>query len=452
MASVAGKAVINIMPSMKGFKASVNSELDGISAHGSKVGSKLTSALKGAAIAGAAAIGAAVVKIGKDAVAATAQFEQLEGGVNKLFGNSAKTVMSNAQNAFKTAGMSANQYMDNVMKFSASLIQSVGGDTVKAAKIADMAVKDMADNVNTFGSNVEDVQNAYQGFAKQNYTMLDNLRLGYGGTKSEMERLLKDAEKISGVKYDVSNFADVTQAIHVMQEAMAITGTTAQEAANTVEGAWAQTKGSWDNLLVAIGTGKNVDKAFKDFIGSVKNLGKNIGPIVLNIGKSMIDLIKQGIASKSPTLAKSFDNAFTSLKKLGKTIADFFTNPSVQAALSTIADIFAKIAGFTFDVLAAAFDVIAGLIEAIVATVQDFKDRLHEIANSPAVQLIKRGVEIVAEKIGEWVDKIRDVRDWIKNKLQPAFQPVLDVISSIGDAFPSLCRQSRTLSTRWASW
>lgn len=166
----------------------------------------------------AAAAGAAAVKLGKEIVAAYAEYEQLIGGVDTLFKDSSQEIQRYAANAYKTAGLSANEYMETVTGFSASLIQSLGGDTEKAVKYADMAITDMADNANKMGTDISSIQIAYQGFAKQNYTMLDNLKLGYGGTKQEMERLLADAEKISGVKYDISSYADVVEAIHTMQE------------------------------------------------------------------------------------------------------------------------------------------------------------------------------------------------------------------------------------------
>ncbi|HHV03681.1 MAG TPA: phage tail protein, partial [Bacteroidales bacterium] len=191
---------------------------------------KLGGILKGIGVAmGAVAVaaGASAVKLGKEVISAYADYEQLVGGVDTLFGEASQSVQKYAENAFKTAGMSANEYMETVTGFSASLIQSLGGDTAKAAQVADMAITDMADNANKMGTDLSAIQTAYQGFAKQNYTMLDNLKLGYGGTKSEMERLLADAEKISGIKYDLSSFSDLTEAIHVIQTEMGITGTTA---------------------------------------------------------------------------------------------------------------------------------------------------------------------------------------------------------------------------------
>ena len=201
----------------------------------------------------AVAAGAAAVKLGKEVIAAYADYEQLVGGVDTLFKDSSQEIQRYAANAYKTAGLSANEYMETVTGFSASLIQSLGGDTEKAAKYADMAITDMSDNANKMGTDMSSIQNAYQGFAKQNYTMLDNLKLGYGGTKQEMERLLADAEKISGIKYDISSYADVVEAIHVMQESMDIAGTTAKEAEATISGSVNALKSAVSNLIVGFG-------------------------------------------------------------------------------------------------------------------------------------------------------------------------------------------------------
>ena len=200
---------------------------DKISSLSSKLGSGLATAAKVGAAAVAAA-GTAIVAIGKQAVEQYAEYEQLVGGVETLFKQSSDVVQQYAANAYKTAGMSANEYMETVTSFSASLLQSLGGDTEAASKYADMAITDMSDNANKMGTSMESIQNAYQGFAKQNYTMLDNLKLGYGGTKEEMQRLLDDAEKLSGVEYDISSYADIVDAIHVVQTEMGITGTTAK--------------------------------------------------------------------------------------------------------------------------------------------------------------------------------------------------------------------------------
>ena len=201
-------------------------------------------------LAGAAAVAVAVGTLFKASKDQYADYEQLVGGVETLFKESSEKVMEYAQGAYSTAGLSANQYMATVTGFSASLLKSLKGDTVMAADIANMAVTDMADNANKMGTDMTLIQNAYQGFAKQNYTMLDNLKLGYGGTRKEMQRLLKDASKIIGKKYNINNLSDIIEAIHVIQTEMGITGTTAQEASETIAGSWAALGSAWDNLLV----------------------------------------------------------------------------------------------------------------------------------------------------------------------------------------------------------
>lgn len=219
------------------------------------------------------AVTTAIVGIGTASVKSYADLEQNIGGVETLFKSSADKVIKNAENAYKTAGMSANEYMSTVTGFSASLLQSLSGDTEKAADVADMALIDMADNANKMGTSMESIQFAYQGFAKQNYTMLDNLKLGYGGTKDEMERLLTDAQKLTGVKYDITNLNDVFQAIHVIQGELGITGTTAKEAEETITGSVASMKSAWDNFLNGSGT-------FDEFVKSAKIAFNNIATAV----------------------------------------------------------------------------------------------------------------------------------------------------------------------------
>lgn len=256
--------------------------------------SKISSAAKkGLAItAGAVAgVGAALGAMTKQSLDSVSKLEQNVGGVETLFKKSSKTVIANANKAYKTAGMSANEYMQNVTSFSASLLQSCAKNTDKAAKVADMAMIDMSDNANKMGTNMVDIQNAYQGFAKQNYTMLDNLKLGYGGTKTEMERLLADASKISGVKYDINNLADVYNAIHIIQKELGITGTTSKEAATTIEGSMNSAKAAYDNFL--------------NGSGSAEELADSIAVMMENIGKNLEEII--------PRLAATIPELFSTL-------------------------------------------------------------------------------------------------------------------------------------------
>lgn len=229
-----------------------------------------------------AAIGTAMAGVVAAGVKSYAELEQNIGGVETLFGDNADKVIKNAQNAYKTAGVSANEYMKGVTSFSASLLQSLGGDTSKAADVADMAFKDMSDNANKFGTDMQSIQNAYQGFAKQNYTMLDNLKLGYGGTKTEMERLLKDAEKISGVKYNIKNLSDVYSAIHVIQGELGVTGTTAQEAEKTISGSMASMKAAFDNFLNGSGSPEALADAMTSFLTNIAGAIQTLAPSILN--------------------------------------------------------------------------------------------------------------------------------------------------------------------------
>jgi len=254
-------------------------------------------------ILGTLKIGQMVGETIADSIKAYADYEQLVGGVETLFKESADLVQDYAKKAYKTAGLSANDYMETVTSFSASLLQSLEGDTVKAADYADMAIKDMSDNANKMGTSMESIQYAYQGFAKQNYTMLDNLKLGYGGTRTEMERLLKDAEKITGIKYDISNLSDVYEAIHVIQTELGITGTTAQEAEHTISGSLNSLKASWQNLLVALSDPQaDFSAIFGEMVESASSLLANAIPILGNLLGEMIVQLPDVIVQLTPVL------------------------------------------------------------------------------------------------------------------------------------------------------
>ena len=331
---------------------------------------KLGSALKGiGATMGAVAVaaGAAAVALAKKVVSSYAEFEQLEGGVKTLFGTEAssvedyaasvgksvgevegkynsllaaqKQVFNDANNAYKTAGLSANEYMNTVTSFSASLIASLDGDTEAAAKASNQAIIDMSDNANKMGTDMSLIQSAYQGFAKQNYTMLDNLKLGYGGTKTEMERLLKDAEKISGVKYDISNLNDVYSAIHVIQTEMGITGTTAAEAEKTISGSLNAMKGAFQNLITGFGDADADMKVLcQNMADSIKTVIDNIIPVLQQIVTALptvIDSLLGAIAQLLPTLVEAVTSLFSSLLE---TILELIPEliPTVVTALTTI--------------------------------------------------------------------------------------------------------------------
>lgn len=322
-------SVKNMNESMKDATNSaskMSSVMKGIGSSAIKVG-------KGLAVAGAAAATAVTALVSKS-VGAFADYEQLTGGVETLFGAGGRSVeeyaqsvgksvsdiqgkydslmsaqnavLENANKAYMTAGMSANEYMDTVTGFSASLISSLGGDTNKAADYANSALVDMSDNANKMGTNMTDIQNAYQGFAKQNYTMLDNLKLGYGGTQAEMKRLLSDAQKITGQKYDISSFADITQAIHAIQTQMDITGTTAKEASTTISGSWGSLKAAFENTLVGLTTGGEMfDQSLDALVDSAKTFGQNVIPAItgaLSGVGSLIESLAPVIVAELPSM------------------------------------------------------------------------------------------------------------------------------------------------------
>lgn len=250
--------------------------------------------------AGMGLVAGGLVALGKKALESYGDYEQLVGGIETLFKDSNQEVVKNAKNAYKNQQMSANEYMDLATSFSASLLQSLGGDTKKAADMADLAITDMADNANKMGSSMEEVQNAYKGFSKQNFTMLDNLKLGYGGTKKEMERLLKDAEKISGIKYDVSSYSDIVSAIHVVQKEMGITGTSAAEASETIQGSINMTKSAYQNWVTGLmDSSADITALTQDLVDSALTVVKNVAPKIV----TMLPHVTTGISSLLQQLA-----------------------------------------------------------------------------------------------------------------------------------------------------
>ena len=251
---------------------------------------------------------AALVDLGKQSIMGFAEQEQLIGGVDTLFKESSAQVQQYANDAYKTAGLSANQYMETVTSFSASLLQSLGGDTAAAAQKADQAITDMSDNANKMGTDMTSIQNAYQGFAKANYTMLDNLKLGYGGTKEEMQRLLADAEKISGIKYDISSYADIVDAIHVVQTEMGITGTTATEAATTIQGSANAMKSAWSNLITGMSNENlDLDKLVQNVIDSVNTFADNLIPRLQIMLPRFVQGLTQLISGMIPYVAPALE-------------------------------------------------------------------------------------------------------------------------------------------------
>lgn len=307
-----GKAYLQIVPSTKGIHKQVSSDLNGsMGAVGQSAGMKLGGAMTKALAA--VGIGAAIGKAVKSGLEEGAALEQSLGGVEAIFGDSADAVKKYAAESWQSVGISANEYMENVTSFSAALINSMGKDTDAAAEVANQALIDMGDNANRFGTDMASIQAAYQGFAKQNYTMLDNLKLGYGGTKTEMERLLKDAQAISGIEYNIDNLGDVYSAIHVIQEELNVTGTTAKEGAATLAGSTAAMAAAWKNLLGNMAIGEDISEPIKNLALSISNYLSNLVPMVLNLVSQLPGAIATLVSTLVPQLMQTGGEAMRSI-------------------------------------------------------------------------------------------------------------------------------------------
>ena len=427
-----------------------------------KVLGKIGSAVNTAVKASAAAVGAAsagVAALGTACINAYADYEQLVGGVETLFKDSADTIQTYADNAYKTAGLSANEYMETVTSFSASLLQSLDGDTEKAAAAADLAITDMADNANKMGTAMESIQDAYQGFAKQNYTMLDNLKLGYGGTKEEMQRLLADAEKLSGVKYDLSSYADVVEAIHVIQTEMGITGTTAKEASTTIQGSVASMKAAWANLMVGMADDtQNFDMLLSNFIESIGTVADNllprIGVVIEGMGKLVAGLAPE-IASALPTLTNELLPNLVELgvQSISALVQGIQENGDSLAAgalsiVGTLAEGIAELLPMVADTAASlAVSLADGLTESLpniipiaIETISTLVENLTENANT----VIDAGIQIILA-LGEGLIAA------LPQLIETIPQIVINIANVINDNAPKLVDTALYLITRLAT-
>ena len=424
-------------------------------------------------------VGSALLNAGKSAIDSYANYEQLIGGVETLFKDSSGIVENYANNAYKTAGLSANDYMETVTSFSASLLQSLKNDTSKSAEVADMAITDMADNANKMGTDMSMIQSAYQGFAKQNYTMLDNLKLGYGGTKSEMERLLKDAQKISGVKYNISNLSDVYNAIHVIQGELGITGTTAKEASTTIQGSVASMKSAWGNLLTGIAD-ENADwnTLVNNFVDSVKTAADNIlprveetfdgisllitdclGMLLNNIVPMGIELIQNlidGMVSQFPDILASINNAIGVITKgivkmlpqiiqLGLQIILSLVQgiaESLPTLIPQIVDTVLLIVDTLLDnidlIIDAGIQLLIGLADGLIEALPDLIDRIPEIIDKIVMaisnnlpKIIEAGVELIVKLSWGIVKSIPNLVAAIPNVFTSLFLGIANYYSQL---------------------
>ena len=373
-------------------------------------------------------VGTTLLNVGKDALDSYADYEQLVGGVETLFKDNANTVEDYANNAYKTAGLSANDYMETITGFSASLLQSLNGDTAKVAEVGNMAVTDMADNANKMGTDMSLIQNAYQGFAKQNYTMLDNLKLGYGGTKEEMQRLLTDAQKVTGVKYDISNLNDVYQAIHVIQGELGVTGTTAKEASTTIQGSVAAMKSSWQNMLTGISTGDigNIGNLVNNLVDSVMTASINILPRVQEIANGITAVLPEIISKINENLPTVLDSGVQILNTLMQGI---ITN--LPAVMESANQIISTLASTLIEMLP---QIIDGGIQIIVALTQGLAEQLPTL-----VPQMVETIVTIANSLLDNIDMIIDagiqlligLADGLMNALPKLIEKAPEIIEKL---------------------
>jgi phage-related protein len=437
----------NIAAQLKSIDASSAGDSVGRSFGGSFGGAAATAAKAGlAALAAAAAAAVAgVVKVTGAALESYASYEQLVGGVDTLFKESSGKLQAYAAGAYKTAGMSANQYMEQATSFSASLLQSLGGDTEAAVEYANMAITDMSDNANKMGTNMGRITDAYQGFAKQNFTMLDNLKLGYGGTQEEMQRLLDDAEKISGIKYDISSYADIVDAIHVVQKEMGITGTTAQEAAATIEGSVAMAKAAYSNWLTGLADeNADLDALTGQLVDSVVTAAGNIIPRLGRIVGTALGSIPQLVEKVGPELASSLGTMLSTAFETVKGSLPQGMQESIAAATGSLQEAFGPIVSEIGEKLpsaiATAQEWIGRLVDAFAPVAEQFAGTL-----AAALSTASTFIESLGSAIGQWViPALEQLAPMIEGFLESvqrmyeALQPVADFLGTVLGAALSL--------------
>lgn len=421
-----GKAYVQIVPSAQGIKSALtemfDEETEGLGEQtGQSIGQKLVGTLKNVIVA------AGIGKIISDSINMGGALQQSLGGVETLFKDSADTVKEYAAKAYRTVGLSANDYMEQTTSFAASLLSSVSQDTDAAAQLANMAMVDMADNANKMGTDMQDIQNAYQGFAKQNYTMLDNLKLGYGGTQAEMQRLLNDATKISGVKYDLGNLADMYSAIHIIQQEMDITGTTAKEAATTLTGSFAAMKAAAENVMGNWSTGADLTEPLQALADTaqtflVDNLLPMIGNVLAGIPEIVYSLVPE-LLQTGTELLSSLAQGFT------EGIPEFFSNalPQLLAFTDQLRDNAASFVDAGLNLITQLLNgLIAGLPD-LIAYVPDIIINICGIINDNMPKILGEGVAIIVQLV---VGIVKAVPDLLAN-WKKILQAVLSVISAI---------------------
>lgn len=413
------KAYVQIVPSAKGIQGSISKVLNNESTSaGKSSGLNIASAIKNAIIA------AGIGKVIGSALNEGSALQQSLGGVETLFKDNANKVIKYANEAYKTAGLSANDYMQTVTGFSASLLQGLGGDTNKAADIANMALIDMSDNANKFGTSMESIQYAYQGFAKQNYTMLDNLKLGYGGTKTEMQRLLKDATALTGVQYDISNLSDVYSAINVIQTELGVTGTTAKEASSTFSGSFSSMKSSLKNFLGSLALGENVESSLTALSQSTATfLFNNFIPMIGNIIKSIPTLITTFVNESIPLIK---ENGLTFINSIKSGMTESFPN-LLQSGVEIINNIVNGIITNLPSIIVGAGNIISGLLNTIYSMIPSLLQAGWDILQNLVMGIINNLPAI----IGAAFNLISNIATTIGNNLPMIFQKGIEILGQI---------------------
>ena len=446
-----GEAYLQIKPSMDGISKDIQQAMGDAGSKGSSsFGSAFASGLKKlgtVALSATAAATTAVGAFGAQAVKAFANFEQLEGGVEKLYGDAADEIMKYAEQAYKTSGMSANDYMETATSFSASLINSLGGDMSKAAEMTDVAMRAMSDNVNTFGSDFESVQNAFKGFSKANFTMLDNLKLGYGGTKEEMERLLRDAEeygKLATGSLKIDSFSDIITAVQLVQEKLNVAGTAAKEAMTTIEGSATATKAAWQNLITAIGRGEGISKSFDALYNSL--FGEKTGEGLVNQIIPRIQTVIEGIGA---FIEKAGPIIAASVPKLVSTVLPVLTT-SASSALNTLIGVITDILP---DLMASLLPVVASsaisLIGSLAKVLIDCLPILAEVALQAILELAQGLTAALPALIPYIVEVVLGIADYLVNNLDLLIDVAIQLMNGFADglinAIPILVEKLPTI-------
>ena len=399
------------------------------------------------ALNGLRQLGAAVVDVGKQAVGSYAEYEQLVGGVETLFKDSAGVVEGYANNAFKTAGLSANEYMETVTSFSASLLQSLGGDTAAAAKYGDLAITDMADNANKMGTSMSSIQDAYQGFAKQNYTMLDNLKLGYGGTKSEMERLIADANRVkeaNGEMADLSidSYADVVEAIHVIQNEMGITGTTAKEASETIQGSAAAMKGAWQNLLTGIADeNQNVGELMKTFSESLMTYMRNLIPRIIETMGGMSEAVRHTVDKLFPEIQKMITHWLPKMVQEGVKLIMSLAHGLIQslpmmvnAVMVIINNVITTVGEWLPQIAIAVVEVVPQIIQSLMKQLPVFIEACISFLTS----MVEAVPYVIEEMVNAIPEIIQSIISGLTNGIDSLIEGAMTLLQAIIDAIPMI--------------